>query len=704
VDRPKVLHVVRHWLAPSEGFVADVLRSTTATDARLVYGSRIDHPLTEAFHGPAHHLAAPWDSRQARARLAFWALTDRVQVLHSHFGQPAQLTWRTARRLGLPFGVSLHGYDLLVEARLDPSMLDAVKAANLVVVPSQFLADGASDRGIPDEILRVIPSGIDLGSLPFRTRPAPAAGEPTTVTFAGRFAPKKGVLDAARALGEAAQTRNLRVRFVGFGEQEAALRELVASVPSLAGAEVWDGREPGVVRRALRETDVLFTPSRTASNGDAETLGILNLEAQAMGVPVVTTSHGGIPEAVSGAGSVLAPEGDQAALSKALALVLDTPERWAEMGRAGRAHVAAHFELGSRVADLEEQWLSLASRRKAAAAPPPVRAEVPRVSVVMVTYNRRELLATALDALDAQTLAPHEVLVVDNGSTDGSAELLAARTSPAGLRVLPGAAAGSVAQARNVAVSQATGDVIAFTDDDCRPQPTWLEALAAGLREGVDLVQGRTQPDPRQVMHPLARSQDTPAEFGLYETCNIAYTRTALQQGGPDGPFDLDFADEIAAGLGRWFARYPFGEDTELAWRCKRAGVRSRFSAHAVVDHHVFAPDNRLLLRRAWIAAGFPMLAARVPELGAEVLWHRNVLSRHRPRILAAVAGVAVSMASRDVRPLVAAAPYLWQLLRPTQQGGRRQRLAAAPVLVARDVIETAALGYGSARARRLVL
>jgi glycosyltransferase involved in cell wall biosynthesis len=309
--------------------------------------------------------------------------------------------------------------------------------------------------------------------------------------------------------------------------------------------------------------------------------------------------------------------------------------------------------------------------------------------------------------LHKQTLGAHEVLVVDNGSTDGSAELLAARTSPAGLRVLPGPAGGSVAEARNVAVSLATGDVIAFTDDDCRPQPTWLEALLAGLRDGVELVQGRTQPNPDQEMHPLARSQDTPAEFGLYETCNIAYTREALDRSGlaaPEGPFDLGFAADIAHTLGPWFARFPFGEDTELAWRCKRAGVRSRFSAHAVVDHHVFAPDNRLLLRRAWIAAGFPLLASRVPELGIEVFARPHLLSRQRPRALAAVTGICLGAATRDARPLLAAAPYAWHLLRPAQRGGRRQRLKAAPVLAARDLIETAALAYGSARARRLVL
>ena len=699
--------MVRHWLVPSERFVGDVLRSTTATEASVVFATAQPHPLTKEFAGRQRRLPLPWDTRLARARMAALIIAGRVDVLHSHFGQPAQVTWRAARRLGRPFGVSLHGYDLLVESREDPSMLHAVRAADLVVVPSQFLADAAADRGVRDEVIRVIPSGVDLGQLPFRERTAPPLGRRPIVTFAGRFSPKKGVLDAARVLADVASRRGLQARFVGFGEQARELRSLLEQLPSLADAEIWDGSEPAAVRTALAETDLLLTASRTADNGDAETLGLLNIEAQAMGVPVVTTNHGGIPEAVSPAGSVLAPEADNAALAKALLSVLDAPERWPAMGRAGRAHVAAHFELGSRVADLEEQWISLAAGERVRPRPPRSRSTAPRVSVVMVTRDRRELVEQALDALDAQTLPADEVLVVDNGSQDGTAAALAARTSPAGLRVLAGPASGSVAQARNAAVAAATGDIVAFTDDDCRPTPTWLESLTAGFREGIGIVQGRTRPDPRQAFPPLARSQSTPAEFGLYETCNIAYERVALEGAGENlesSPFDLAFAGEIAGILGARFGRYPFGEDTELAWRCKRAGVRSRFAVHAVVDHHVFPPDARLLLRRAWIAAGFPALALRVPELREHVFWHAVLLSRHRGPVLAAALGVATAAVAGRRLPLMVAVPYLWKTLRPLDAGGRRDRLRAAALVVVRDAVETAALGYGSWRARRVVL
>ncbi|MBV9291705.1 MAG: glycosyltransferase [Frankiales bacterium] len=731
--RPTVLHHVEHWARPSEGFVVDTIRSTTATRAVVAVHRRVPDSAA-AWPGrtwdlsrsrgalppdkslgalPAGARDALWSPVPVSGALAAVAVLERAAVLHAHFGFAAPWVWRAARRLGRPYAVSLHGWDALVTVHRDPHVADAVRSAALVVVPSRFLAGVAEGFGVDPELIRVVPSGLDLASLPFRERTAPA-GVPL-VTFAGRFAPKKGVLDVAEALAVVAATRPLRVRFVGSGPLEAELRALLAA--RRLDAEIVDGRPAGAVRAALAETDLAVTASRTAPNGDAESLGLVNLEAQACGVPLVTTRHGGVPEAVSADGAVLVDEhGDiPTQLAAAVTRLLDAPDRWAAMGRAGRAHVAANFELGARTADLEELWLALAAGARGAALPA-VRAVPPppaRTAVVLVTHNRRELVDRALDAIAAQTRAPDEVVVVDNGSTDGTAELLARRSdsqSPMGLKVLSRNENRPVAESRNLAAAATSADVIAFTDDDCRPRPTWLEALLAGRREGVGLVQGRTGADPAQPLRPLSRTQWTPAEFGLYETCNIAYERSALQSAPPsqgDGPFDLAFAENIATAVGERWGHLPFGEDTELGWRVKSRGVASRFAVHAVVDHEVWPPDPSLLRRRAALAAGFPALVRRVPELRETFLWHRVVLGRHRALFWLAVGGVAAAGGARTPWPAVAVAPYAVDLvggLRALARPGRRARIAAAPVILAKDLLETAALLRGSVRARRFVV
>lgn len=680
MHRPRVLHVARDWVRPSEGFVADVVATTSATVPAVAFGTRWRADLPGVPTTDLGRLAAR-GGRELRAGIAAVAVARRSDLLHAHFGYWAPHVESVARRLRRPWAVSLHGHDLLVEG------CPMAVRADLVVVPSVFLADAASRAGVPDEVIRVIPSGLELSRHPFRERHAHDG--PVLVTFAGRFVEKKGVLDAARAM---AGVPGIRCRFVGSGPLEA---ELLAELAALGlDAELVDGSVAGAVHDALQQTDLLLTASKVADNGDAETLGLVNLEAHACGVPVVTTRTGGVPEAVSPQAALLAPEGDVRALRDALAELVAHPERWPAMGRAGRAHVVLRHELGSRVADLEDQWRALAATRPLPAVAAP-REALPSVSVVMVTSGRRALAAQAIAAVRAQTYPADltELLVVDNASDDGTAHDLA----NSGAAVITEPAHAPVAAARNRAAAQATGELVVFTDDDCRPTPTWLEALVAGMRQGTSIVQGRTTADPAQPLEPLSRTQWTPAEAGLYETSNIAYTAASLAS---VGGFDEALAAQIAKVLGSRFGRYPFGEDTDLAWRVKRAGGRSRFAATAVVEHHVFDPDPGYLMRRSVVGAAWPLLVTKVPELDDVLIGH-VVLGPHRARVLLALAGVGVAAAQPWA--LLAAVPWLWTGTRPTRRG-RLARLKALPVLATRDLVETGALAYGSARARRLVL
>ena len=111
------------------------------------------------------------------------------------------------------------------------------------------------------------------------------------------------------------------------------------------------------------------------------------------------------------------------------------------------------------------------------------RHEHPLVSVVLCTWNRAPLLDGALSALLTQTDAPpHEIVVVDNASTDGTRAIVqrAAASHPA-LRYLfeprPG-----LSHARNTGVAMTTGAAVAFTDDDVRVSPGWLASIADALR------------------------------------------------------------------------------------------------------------------------------------------------------------------------------------------------------------------------------
>ena len=452
-----------------------------------------------------------------------------------------------------------------------------------------------------------------------------------------------------------------------FGAWPLATREqadsLVAAMTATRAVVVCE-RRTGAVRARRLLALAVYQRARLVHAHEPSQLDAAVLLARRLSLPLVATGEPGDP-VLSVADLVLAQE----------------PAR----------------ELGARAAELEEHYLALLATGQPARVRAPL-ASLPTVGVVVVTHQRRDLLIRTLDALAAQTYPRHlvDVVVVDNGTSDGTSEVLAR----ADVRVLREQTNSRPAAARNRAAALVRGDVLAFTDDDCRPTPTWLENLVAGFGSGIGLVQGRTIADPDGLLLPLSRTQWTPAEFGLYETCNIAYLRETFEA---VGGFDEDFADEVAAALGPRHAALPFGEDTDLGWRVRRTGAASRFCSTAVVHHHVFGPDPRYLLQRASLAAAFPVLVRRTPELREVFLWRRVFLGRARLRVWAALLGGAAAVVSRSPAPAAATLPYLWSLLRP-HRPGRRQRLRAAPVLAARDALETVALVRGSIRARSPVL
>ena len=323
---------------------------------------------------------------------------------------------------------------------------------------------------------------------------------------------------------------------------------------------------------------------------------------------------------------------------------------------------------------------------------------VPRVSVIVPVRNRATLLSGTLEALRAQTCTEHEVLVVDDGSTDAtSAVARAAAAADSRVRVLSTTGIGAVA-ARTLAVEHAVAGVLAFTDSDCRPRPDWLAAGLARIDAGADLVQGLTRP--ARALGPLERSLWSDFEDGLYATCNIFYRREAFDRAGG---FDANVGerlgfrpDHASRGLG-------IGEDTLLGWRVREFGAVV-FAAEAVVDHHVFPPDVRESFRRAWSVGAFPGLVREVPGLRTTLLVDRVFLGgRWRGPLYVAAAGAAAR------RPVLAAAAtggwvwMRWERVRQTDAPGRRQ-LRALPVELACDVVSATALVLGSIRARTLVL
>lgn len=188
------------------------------------------------------------------------------------------------------------------------------------------------------------------------------------------------------------------------------------------------------------------------------------------------------------------------------------------------------------------------------------------VTVVVPTRDRPAALAECLRAL-----AGADVVVVDDASVD--AEAVAAVAEAAGARLVVGEGRGPAA-ARNLGVSVADGEVVCFTDDDCRPRPGWVDALVAGLGDaaaaaGPTVATGTVATAAQVVTNHLLLSSLHDGRLGFAPTSNLAVRREVAER----LPFDESFP--LAA-----------GEDRDWCDRLTGAGEVLAYAPDAVVDHH----------------------------------------------------------------------------------------------------------------------
>jgi glycosyltransferase involved in cell wall biosynthesis len=323
------------------------------------------------------------------------------------------------------------------------------------------------------------------------------------------------------------------------------------------------------------------------------------------------------------------------------------------------------------------------------------------VTVVAATHNRADRLAALLDALRAQTLGGERfaVVIVDDASGDDTAGVLAAaqERGDLALTVLRHETGRGPAAARNAGWRAAQTPVIAFTDDDCRPSPDWLQAgLAAmaatanGTREAI--VQGLTEPDPQEAdrLGPFTRSLNVPALDHWYATANMFYSRATLKR--------LGGFDETT------FSR-PGGEDTDLAWRAIGDGVPAAFSADARVWHavHELGPLQRLRFATRWDET--MAVFGRYPELRRRTLVRGLFWKESHYHLARTVAGLLLPGRLRLIGAYFA---YRYALLLWRRAHWHGDGKGGGPLLVpyylAENVVELATALRGAVRYRTPVL
>lgn len=321
------------------------------------------------------------------------------RLVYAHFALDGYAAMRFAQQLGVPLVTALHGYDVTMSdealgaTRLGREYLKGrarlQREGALFIACSEYVRGRAIERGYPEDRTMVHSIGVDVKQF---APPSTGSREPV-VLFVGRLVEKKGCDRLIEAMVEV-QHRCADAELVVIGDGP-----LRADCEARAAARHvhcrFLGAQPStVVQEWMARAKVFCAPSVVAASGDAEGFGIVFIEAQAMGLPVISTRSGGIPEAVKdGQTGLLVAENDQQALAEAIVTVMENDELWQRFSLDGRRRVLEQFDLVRQTQRLEDVFDDvLASRRvqteQSAMCPAAVSASVDRMHDSTIQRNQ----------------------------------------------------------------------------------------------------------------------------------------------------------------------------------------------------------------------------------------------------------------------------------------------------------------------------
>jgi colanic acid/amylovoran biosynthesis glycosyltransferase len=313
------------------------------------------------------------------------------RLIHAYFGPVGWRMLELRRRLSVPLVVTFLGDDIAPSLKpwwswwiqsdggaVDwPARLaELFDEADLLLAEGPFLHDRLIELGCPPEKLDVQRFAIPVKELRFRAR-VPNPSGPAVIVFAGRLCEQKGVLyalDAVRRLRDEGRAVEFRL----IGDETLTDGSYAARVHAyIRTHDLGDCVKPfGFLNHAqyleqLQRGDIFLHPSVVDDDGLSEGgAPVTILEAQALGMPVVSTQHCDIPNVTRpGESASLVPERDSEALAAALRRLLDDPASWEAMGRAGRSQVEEHHDITKEAARLDRRYVELLDRAKGRSRP-----------------------------------------------------------------------------------------------------------------------------------------------------------------------------------------------------------------------------------------------------------------------------------------------------------------------------------------------
>lgn len=327
----------------------------------------------------------------------------------------------------------------------------------------------------------------------------------------------------------------------------------------------------------------------------------------------------------------------------------------------------------------------------------------PRVSVVIPTYNGARYLVPCLQSLRRQTYRDFTIVVVDDGSTDGTEAAIQLQFPEVAVIRFP--QNGGLARAQNAGIAATDTELVAVLNNDTEAEPHWLERLVAAADAHPDAwaVAGKLRLwERRAILHAAGDGFGTdgvPRNLGVWEEDKGQWD-DGRWLWGPQGGAALFRRSALAAlsrpGIGTPYDEsfFMYCEDVDLNWRARLAGLRTAFAPDAVVYHHLSATAGGPL---ASYYVGRNMLAVLVKDVPGPMLrrYWRRMLAAQLRFARASLRHGRERAARARLRGQLAALPMLPALLRQRRavQRAARAEIAALDALLYAPEREYARIG-----------
>ncbi len=284
---------------------------------------------------------------------------NNAKMLHAHFGTEGVRYLKLKKNLNLPMITTFYGQDVSMIPRIPywkKQYIQLFREGELFLTEGNNMKKELIKLGCPESKIIVQHLGVDLNKFKFTPRMLPEDGK-IIILIAGSFREKKGIPYAIKAFAKVKQNHpDMQLRILGDGPMKSQIETLIKELNIQNSVILLGYQSHEVFKNETQNAHLFMLSSITAQDGDTEGGAPVSIiEAQATGLPVISSYHADIPAVVvDGKSALLAPEKDVETLAKHLEYLVKHPDVWGAMGRAGRKHMEKEYDVMVQVEKLEK--------------------------------------------------------------------------------------------------------------------------------------------------------------------------------------------------------------------------------------------------------------------------------------------------------------------------------------------------------------